>query len=134
MLKMNVKSTSAWNFVSLFISTHSSLRGVVDSCIYGLITLCVSISIVILFLKGTRRSNKSLFNPYSVTTFHHLNIQQWFDEQFFVKKVPIYTKFFKFLYLFPFSNHFFLSWEFFYKSMLLLDLNNYIVHVLTIHS
>lgn len=111
-----------------------SLRGIVDSCIYGLITLCVSISIVILFLKGTRRSNKSLFNPYSVTIFHHLNIQQWFDEQFFVKWFRfIQSSLLNFYIFFPLPI-IFLSWKFFYKSMLLLDLNNYIVHVLTIHS
>lgn len=111
-----------------------SLRGIVDSCIYGLITLCVSISIVILFLKGTRRSNKSLFNPYSVTSFHHLNIQQWFDEQFFVKWFRfIQSSLLNFYIFFPLPI-IFLSWKFFYKSMLLLDLNNYIVHVLTIHS
>lgn len=105
-----------------------SLRGIVDSCIYGLITLCVSISIVILFLKGTRRSNKSLFNPYSVTIFHHLNIQQWFDEQFFVKWFRfIQSSLLNFYIFFPLPI-IFLSWKFFYKSMLLLDLNNYIVH------
>lgn len=111
-----------------------SLRGIVDSCIYGLITLCVSISIVILFLKGTRRSNKSLFNPYSVTIFLHLNIQQWFDEQFFVKWFRfIQSSLLNFYIFFPLPI-IFLSWKFFYKSMLLLDLNNCIVHVLTIHS